>query len=79
MKKLDLVILCLALFDLAFVITMIVIFYVKDAVPDQLIICVLGGSGVELLLSAWITTTKEKCRKKVDENEEEIDEQEVLD
>ncbi|MCD8108447.1 MAG: hypothetical protein LUE20_10895 [Oscillospiraceae bacterium] len=41
-----------------FTIAMIVTFYIKDAVPDTLITCVMGCSGVEGILTAAITISK---------------------
>lgn len=58
MKTSDRVLLILGVFILAFIISMIVIFCVKDAVPDTLIQCVLGAGGLEALLLAGIKIVK---------------------
>ncbi len=52
-------ILCiLGFFILAFIVTMIVIFCVKGAVPDTLIQYTLGAGGVECLMLAAIKISK---------------------
>lgn len=48
----------LGLFLLAFIVTMIVIFCVKGAVPDTLIQYTLGAGGVEALVLAGIKVSK---------------------
>ena len=58
MKTSDRVLLILGVFILAFIISMIVIFCVKDSVPDALIQCVLGAGGLEALLLAGIKIVK---------------------
>lgn len=57
-KTSNLILLLLGLFVLAFIITMIVIFCVKGAVPDTLIQYVLGAGGVEAVLLAAIKISK---------------------
>lgn len=58
MKTSDRVLLILGVFILAFIVSMIVIFCVKGAVPDTLIQCVLGAGGLEALLLAGIKIVK---------------------
>lgn len=57
-KTLNCALLGLAVFLAVFIVTMIVIFCVKGAVPDVLIQYVLGAGGVEAVLTAAITITK---------------------
>ncbi|MCD7732101.1 MAG: hypothetical protein LUH56_01485 [Oscillospiraceae bacterium] len=54
-----------------FTIAMIVTFYIKDAVPDTLITCVMGCSGVEGVLTAAITISKQITGKKDNTEEQE--------
>ncbi|MCD7847824.1 MAG: hypothetical protein LUG49_07350 [Oscillospiraceae bacterium] len=56
-----------------FTIAMIVTFYIKDAVPDTLITCVMGCSGVEGILTAAITISKQITSAKKDSEEEQED------
>lgn len=73
-KTLTVILLAVGVFDVAFIITMIVIFCIYQAVPDVLIQCVLGASGVEAFLTAAIQIVKiifEKKKKKNDETEGE--------
>lgn len=58
MKTSNLILVILGIFILAFIITMIVIFCVKDSVPDTLIQYTLGAGGVEALLLALIKVSK---------------------
>lgn len=74
MKTSNLVLLVLALFALFFIITMIVIFCVKDSVPDTLIQYTLGAGGIEVLLLAGIKISK-VIAKKDDDKESEDDEE----
>ena len=57
-KTTTVVLIILALFLLAFIVTMIVIFCVVGSVPDTLIQCVLGGSGVEVFILGAIKVSK---------------------
>lgn len=71
-KTLTVILLAVGVFDVAFVVAMIVIFCIKGSVPDTLIQCVLGASGVEAFVSAAIQICKiifEKKTKKQNEME----------
>lgn len=57
-KTSNIVLVILGLFLLAFIVTMIVIFCVKGSVPDTLIMCTMGGSGLEALVLAGIKVSK---------------------
>ena len=57
-KTLTVILLAVGVFDVLFIITMIIIFCIKGAVPDVLIQCVLGASGMEALFSAAIQICK---------------------
>lgn len=54
MSKLSKILLLVAIFDLIFIITMIVIFLIVGQEMDTLITCVLGTSGVEAIVSGLI-------------------------
>lgn len=72
------VLIFMAVFIVAFVVSMIITFWVKGSVPDALITGVFGGGGVELLLLAAITITKElKGMKQPEEQPEETDEKNI--
>ena len=58
MKTSNKILLILALFALAFIVTMTVIFCLYQSVPDTLIQCVLGAGGVEALALAGIKISK---------------------
>ena len=58
MKTTNRVLLILGVFLLAFILCMIVTFWVKGSVPDTLIQCVLGAGGLESLALAGIKITK---------------------
>ena len=61
MKTANLVLLCMGLFIFAFIVTMIVTFWIKGAVPDTLITYTLGAGGVEALALAGIKISKTWC------------------
>ena len=57
-KTSNVVLVAMGLFVLAFVVTMIVTFWVKGAVPDTLIQYTLGAGGIEALALAGIKIVK---------------------
>ena len=57
-KTLDRALLGVAVFLVLFILSMTVIFCVKGATPDVLIQYVLGAGGVEAVVTAAITITK---------------------
>lgn len=71
MKTSNVVLLALALFLLAFIVAMIVIFCVVGAVPDTLIQYTLGAGGVEAVALAGIRISKavsgEKTKEDIDD------------
>lgn len=69
MKTSNLVLLVMGVFILAFVVSMIVVFCVKGAVPDTLIQYTLGCGGVEALLLAAIKISKVRNSKEDSTNE----------
>ena len=84
-KKLDTslkVIIVMGVFAALFIITMVITFWVKDAVPDTLIQYTLGAGGVEAFLLAGIkiskvlTEAKKKagdiCSNPIEDNPEDI-------
>lgn len=52
------ILIIMSTFLLMFIVTMIVIFCVKDSVPDTLIQYTLGAGGIEALLLAGIKVSK---------------------
>lgn len=66
MKKIDKFVLGVMLYWILFVVTMIVIFCVKDKVPDTLIQFGLGGGAVELACGAAIEILSNKGEMKND-------------
>ena len=71
-KALTVILVAVGGFDLAFIITMIVIFCIYQTVPDVLIQSVLGASGVEAFLTAAIQIVKIIFEKKKDKDETEV-------
>lgn len=69
-KTSNVILLAMGLFTAAFIVAMIVIFCVKDAVPDTLIQYTLGAGGVEALLLAGIKISKVRAGDKPGESEE---------
>lgn len=63
------VLILLGLFLLAFIVTMIVTFWVKGAVPDTLIQYTLGAGGVEAVVLAGIKISKVVAGEKPGESE----------
>ncbi len=57
---LDHVLLIIGLIWILMIPTMIIIFCIYGSVPDTLIQCVMGSSSIELVVAAWIKTTKVK-------------------
>jgi hypothetical protein len=68
MKKLDIVLIILSVFLFLFITANLVIFCVYGAIPDTLVSCVLGASGVELVMTAAIKIFQRKDNG--EENEE---------
>ena len=60
----------LGVFELVFIITMIVIFCVKGSVPDTLIQYTLGAGGIESVALSAIKVSKVVSGEKLGESEE---------
>lgn len=58
LKTSNVVLAILGIFLLGFIVTMIVVFCVKDSVPDTLIQYTMGAGGIEALLLAGIKVSK---------------------
>lgn len=71
MKTTDRVLLVLAVFLLAFILCMVVTFWVKGSVPDTLIQYTLGAGGLESLALAAIKITKVRAGESPGEREAE--------
>lgn len=69
-KTSNAVLLALGLFAAAFIVAMVVTFWVKGAVPDTLIQYTLGAGGVEALLLAGIKISKVVSGEKAGESED---------
>ena len=69
-KTSNMVLLVLGVFLLAFIVTMIVLFCLFQAVPDTLIQYTLGAGGVEALVLAGIKISKVVAGDKDPEEEE---------
>ena len=63
-KTSNVVLVVLGVFALAFIVTMIVVFCIKGAVPDTLIQYTLGAGGVEAAALSAIKVAKVKCGAK---------------
>lgn len=66
MKTLDKILITLGIFIALFIITMIVLFCIYQAIPDTLVVAVLGSGSSEAILCCIITCIKKKARIKDD-------------
>lgn len=66
-KKIDKIVKGLCVYWVAFVVVAWITFWVKDSVPDSLIQFGLGGSVLELVMTALIEISRDKYKKKDDE------------
>ena len=69
-KTSNAVLLALGLFAAAFIVAMVVTFWVKGAVPDTLIQYTLGAGGMEALLLAGIKISKARAGEGGGDDEE---------
>lgn len=63
-RTMDVVLLVLACFLLAFVLLLLWIYYRTGGIPDTLCTCVFAICGGECGVMGWIKTTKEKQRER---------------
>ncbi len=63
-KALDVALIVVAAFFVAFTTAMIVTFWRFQMVPDTLIASFYASCGIELVMAAWIETKKKKDRDK---------------
>ena len=63
-KKLDKIVFGVLIYDLLFVITAWVTYWVKDSLPDVLVTVGLGGGLFELVLTAWIKVNEDKSKRR---------------
>lgn len=61
LRTLDKILIILGAFVFAFVVAMIVLFCIFQAVPDTLIVAVLGSGSTEAILCCIITCLKKKA------------------
>lgn len=66
-KKIDKIVKGLCIYWVAFVVVAWITFWVKDSVPDSLIQFGLGGSVLELVMTALIEISRDKYNKMDDE------------
>ena len=60
----DVILVFIAVFLLAFIVTMIILYYTTGAIPDTLCTCVFAACGGECGVMGWIKTTKERQRER---------------
>lgn len=63
-KKLDKIVFGVLIYDLLFVITAWITYWVKDSLPDVLVTVGLGGGLFELILTAWIKVNEDKSKRR---------------
>ena len=73
MNKMDKILLILGGFLLSFIICMIVTYWGTGGIPDTLVTMVLGASGLEAFICAWIKNTNTKSGDNAAESEETDD------
>lgn len=63
-RTMDVILVFIAVFLLAFIVTMIILYYVTGAIPDTLCTCVFAACGGECGVMGWIKTTKERQKER---------------
>ncbi len=63
-RTMDVILALIAVFLLAFIIIMLVLYYITGAIPDTLCTCVFGVCGGECGVMGWIKTTKERGQER---------------
>lgn len=63
-RTMDVILVVLAVFILAFVVTMIWLYYTTGGIPDTLVTCVFAACGCECGVMGWIKNTKERYRER---------------
>lgn len=61
-RTMDVVLALIAVFLLAFIVVMIILYYATGAISDTLCTCVFAVCGGECGVMGWIKTTKERQR-----------------
>ena len=69
-RTLDLILIVIAVFLLAFVVAMIWLYYRTGGIPDTLCSCVFAACGGECGVMGWIKAYNEKLQKQQEEKEE---------
>ena len=75
-RTLDLILIVIAVFLLAFVVAMIWPYYRTGGIPDTLCSCVFAVCGGECGVMGWIKTTKERYRDRSFELQKQQEEKE---
>lgn len=78
-RTMDVILIFIAIFLLAFIVTMIVLYYITGAIPDTLCTCVFAACGGECGVMGWIKTTKERQRDRKYELEDRENEEKSRD
>lgn len=66
-RTMDVILIIIAVFLLAFVAVMIWLYYHSGGIPDTLCTCVFGVCGGECGIMGWIKTTKERQQDRKNE------------
>ena len=63
-RTMDIILIFIAVFLLAFIVIILVLYYITGAIPDTLCTCVFTVCGGECGIMGWIKTTKERQRER---------------
>lgn len=69
----DLILMVIACFLLAFVVVMVWLYYHTGGIPDTLVTCVFAVCGGECGVMGWIKTTKDRLRERSYELEDRME------
>ena len=63
-RTMDVILVFIAVFLLAFIVTMVILYCITGAIPDTLCTCVFAACGGECGIMGWIKTVKERQRER---------------
>lgn len=69
-KALDVALIVVAAFFVAFTAVMVVTFWQFQMIPDTLVASFYASCGIELIMAAWIETKKQQRKENTDEHSE---------
>lgn len=69
-KALDVALVIVAAFFVAFTVVMVVTFWQFQMIPDTLVASFYASCGIELIMAAWIETKKQQRKENTDEHSE---------